>query len=47
MKYKPKMFVLLEPRLSGVKAEAVIRFLKFSRSHRIEALGFSGGIWAM
>ena len=27
--YKPKMFVLLEPRVSNVKAELVIRSLRF------------------
>ena len=46
-KHKPRMFVLLEPRVSGFKADSVIHSLKFQKSHRIKALGFSGGIWVM
>lgn len=42
--HKPNMFVLLEPRVSGIKAELVIKALHFRKSHRVEAEGFSGGI---
>ena len=45
--YKPDIFVLLEPRISGVKADRVIKKLRFPSSHRIEAHGFSGGIWVL
>ena len=44
---KPGMVVLLEPRISGLKAKLVIRSLKFQYSHRVEALGYSGGIWIL
>ena len=45
--HKPDMLVLLEPRISGIKAERLIHFLKFSHFHMVEALGFSGGIWCL
>ena len=42
--YKQKILVLLELRISGVKADRVIKGLSFDHSHQIEAKGFSGGI---
>ncbi|KAI9086987.1 hypothetical protein K1719_031148 [Acacia pycnantha] len=45
--YKPEIFVLLEPRVSGTKADHVIKRLGFLHSHRVEASGFSGGIWIL
>ena len=45
--YKPEIFVLVEPRISGSKADKVIQKLRFSHSHRVEAHGFSGGIWVL
>ena len=45
--HRPDMVVLLEPRISGFKADLVIRSLKFHHSHRVEALGYSGGIWIL
>ncbi|KAI9124541.1 hypothetical protein K1719_004463 [Acacia pycnantha] len=41
------IFVILEPRISGSKADAVIKKLGFHNSHRVEASGFSGGIWIL
>ncbi|KAK8670959.1 hypothetical protein V6N13_037571 [Hibiscus sabdariffa] len=35
----------MEPRISGHKAESVISSLGFLNSHRVEAIGFFGGIW--
>ena len=43
--YKLKILVLLEPRISGIKANRVIKSLRFDCSHRIEVECFSGGIW--
>ncbi|KAA3460795.1 reverse transcriptase [Gossypium australe] len=43
--YKPDIVCLLEPRVSGHKAYSIIEKLGFDRSHRIESIGFSGGIW--
>ncbi|KAK5770907.1 hypothetical protein PVK06_047064 [Gossypium arboreum] len=34
-----------EPRVSGRKADEVIAKIGFQYSHRVEARGFSGGIW--
>ena len=45
--YRPDVFVVMEPRISGNKADQVIRRLRYSNSHRIEAQGFSGGIWIL
>ena len=45
--HKPCMLVLLEPQISGIKIELLICFLKFHYSHRVEALGYSGGIWIL
>ncbi|KAK5793246.1 hypothetical protein PVK06_034386 [Gossypium arboreum] len=36
---------LLKPRINGKKADNVIVTLGFHYSHRVEAIGFSGGIW--
>lgn len=44
---KPHGIVLLEPRISGVKADRVISKIGFEFSHRIEAEGFSRGIWIL
>ncbi|KAE8673109.1 hypothetical protein F3Y22_tig00111812pilonHSYRG00278 [Hibiscus syriacus] len=41
------IFAMFEPRVSGAKADEFIRKSGFDRSFRIEANGFSGGIWVM
>lgn len=41
------LLVLLEPKVSGFTANCVIRKLGFPFSHRVEAVGFSGGIWIL
>ncbi|XP_052287360.1 uncharacterized protein LOC127898893 [Citrus sinensis] len=45
--YKPIMVVLMEPRISGSKADNFIKNSGFEKSHRVEAEGFSGGIWIL
>ncbi|XP_028808404.1 uncharacterized protein LOC114762973 [Neltuma alba] len=45
--FKPDLIALLEPRISGVKADRVIKKLNYPNLHRVEAEGFSGGIWLM
>ncbi|KAK8611922.1 hypothetical protein V6N13_131960 [Hibiscus sabdariffa] len=42
---KPDVVGLVEPRISGYKADLIISSLGFPHSHRIEAVGFSGGLW--
>ncbi|KAA3453866.1 reverse transcriptase [Gossypium australe] len=43
--HRPDIICLVEPRVSGNKANLIIEKLGFSYSHRVEAVGFSGGIW--
>ncbi|KAG8479287.1 hypothetical protein CXB51_029072 [Gossypium anomalum] len=45
MEYEPDIISLLKPRISGAKADKIIAKLGFQYSHRVEAIGFSGGIW--
>ncbi|XP_017620776.1 uncharacterized protein LOC108464989 [Gossypium arboreum] len=43
--HKSDLVGLLETRVSGPKADSIISKLGFECSHRVEAVGFSGGIW--
>ncbi|WCJ39803.1 DNAse I-like superfamily protein [Euphorbia peplus] len=43
--HKPSLIALLETKISGSSAEAICRKVGFSSWVRVEALGFSGGIW--
>lgn len=45
--YNPSMVVILEPRINGLKADHFIKKSGFDRSHRVEAIGFSWGIWLL
>lgn len=45
--YKPDVVVLVEPRISGLHADKVVKKIGLPRSHRVEANGFSGGIWLL
>ena len=45
--YDSSMVVLMEPRTSGAKADNFIKKSGFEYSHRVEAVGFSGGIWLL
>ena len=45
--YTPTMVAILEPRVSGIRADNFIRSSGFARSHRVEAVGFSRGIWLL
>ena len=42
-----EVLVVLEPRISGVKACKVIDKMSFSNNFVVEASGFSGGIWLL
>ncbi|PKI53756.1 hypothetical protein CRG98_025886 [Punica granatum] len=42
---KSAMVMIVEPRISGAKADKVCRKFSEFKSERIEAQGFSGGIW--
>ncbi|MFQ6648100.1 hypothetical protein Gotur_021108 [Gossypium turneri] len=43
--HKLDIFSLLEPRISGTKADTIIAKLGWYKSYRVEAVGFSRGIW--
>lgn len=43
--YKPDIISLLEPRISGSKADLIIAKIGLDKAHRVEAVGFSRGIW--
>ncbi|XP_019198912.1 PREDICTED: uncharacterized protein LOC109192673 [Ipomoea nil] len=43
--YKPGVLGLFEPKISGTHANSVCMQLGFSDWIRVEAVGFSGGIW--
>ncbi|KAJ4844968.1 hypothetical protein Tsubulata_011699 [Turnera subulata] len=45
--HKPGVAIIMKPRVSGGKAARIIRRLRFSHSHRIEARSFAGGIWLL
>ncbi|KAI9076002.1 hypothetical protein K1719_042018 [Acacia pycnantha] len=46
-RYKLDMVVILEPRVSGMQANRIIKNWGFKHSIRREAEGFSGGIWLL
>ena len=45
--YKPSLVMLMEPRISGYKADHFIKRSGFDKSYWVEAEGFSGGIWVL
>ncbi|GMJ02323.1 hypothetical protein HRI_003901500 [Hibiscus trionum] len=44
---KPNIVTVVEPRISGAKADKFIRLSGFDFSYKVEATGFSGGIWVL
>ncbi|KAL5746014.1 hypothetical protein ACOSP7_027160 [Xanthoceras sorbifolium] len=45
--YKFDMLVVIEPRISGLRAKKIINKIGFSNSHIVEAKCFIGGIWML
>ncbi|CAN1186973.1 hypothetical protein LINPERHAP2_LOCUS38439 [Linum perenne] len=45
--FSPDIAILVEPRVSGSTVENVCRQLGFENYLRVEAVGFSGGIWVL
>lgn len=43
--YRLSFFAILEPRISGIRADKVIDKFGFSGAVRVDAVGFAGGIW--
>lgn len=42
---KPSIMVVVEPKISGTRAQRVIRQLGFSNFHISDPIGYAGGIW--
>lgn len=45
--HRPHIIALLELRISGETADRTIRKIGYQNAHRVEATGFSGGIWLL
>lgn len=45
--YKVQVLIILEPRVSGQRADNIIAKMGYGNSYRIEAEGFSSGIWLL
>ncbi|WCJ40291.1 DNAse I-like superfamily protein [Euphorbia peplus] len=45
--HSPSVIVLVETKCSGRIADSVIKKIGFDFSHRVEAIGYSGGIWTL
>ncbi|OMO81305.1 reverse transcriptase [Corchorus capsularis] len=43
--YRPHIFIVVEPRISGDRANRVAKRLGFSDYHIVDPVGFSGGLW--
>lgn len=43
--HKPDIISLIKLRISGVKVDTIIAKLCWDKSYRVEAVGFSSGIW--
>ncbi|OMO68562.1 reverse transcriptase [Corchorus capsularis] len=41
------LLIIVEPRVSGVKADRIISRLRFDGFTKVDAVGFSGGIWVL
>ncbi|CAN0907455.1 hypothetical protein LINGRAHAP2_LOCUS24814 [Linum grandiflorum] len=45
--HKPNVVVLVEPKISGISAERISQRLGFDDVTRVDAVGFTGGIWVL
>lgn len=45
--YKPDIVILTKTRVSGDRANSIIKNLVFDRFIKVDAMGFSGGIWVL
>ena len=41
------VLAVVEPRVNGVRADRIVKKLKFESNFRVEAQGMSGGIWLL
>ncbi|KAK8292989.1 hypothetical protein V6Z12_D06G159300 [Gossypium hirsutum] len=45
VEFLPDLFCLLEPQVSGARADGIIAKIGYLNSFKVEANGFAGGIW--
>lgn len=45
--YGFEVLCIVEPRISGKRAQNIIKSLNFEKSYIVEAQGFSGGMWLL
>lgn len=45
--YNIQVLIITEPRVSGSRANSIIAKLGYDKNYRMEATGFSGGIWLL
>lgn len=43
--HQPDILALIEPKVSGANADEICMKIGFENWIRVEAVGFSGGIW--
>ena len=46
-RHRPNMLIIIEPRISEDRAQAMIDTLPYTHSHRVDSTGYSGGIWLL
>lgn len=45
--YGVQALIIIEPRVSSKRADTIVAKLGYDKSHRVEVVGFSGGIWIL
>ena len=45
--HRSQILIIVEPRIAGERAQAVIDSLPYSHSQRVDPTSFLGGIWIM
>lgn len=45
--HKPDLVIITETRISGERASSIINTLGFDMHYKVDAMGFSGGIWML
>ena len=46
-RHRPQILIIVEPRIAEKRAQVVIDNLPYSRSQRVDLVGFSGDIWML
>ena len=46
-RHRPKMLIIIDPRISEDRAQTVIDSLPYTHSHQVDPTGYSGDIWLL